>query len=43
MKQQTGGGGGFSCPWPANVLDAEVPEAAPAECDDAFPIDDVID
>lgn len=38
--KQTGGGGGFSCPW-ANVLDAELPEAAPADDDDAFPTDDV--
>lgn len=38
--EQTGRGGCFS--WP-NVLDAELPEAAPADDDDAFPIDDVID
>lgn len=32
-------GGGFS--WWVNVLDAEVPDAAPAEDDDAFPTDAV--
>lgn len=33
-------GGGFS--WP-NVLDAEVPDEAPADDADAFPTDAVID
>lgn len=42
--KQTGGCSGcFSCPWAANVLDAEVPEAAPDACDDAFPTADVSD
>lgn len=40
MKKPKQTGGGLSC---ANVFDAELPDAAPAEDDEALPTDDVID